>query len=148
HAASLTVQGSPNGNGFSIPSSAAGMTTTISAGAGDDTFNISSPSSSLDDLAGPITIDGEAGTNPVPFSDAGATASEFFAVYSNLVTRALSSAPSAPTMSVGYANFATVTLYSGSGNEGYTDVAVEGSSPGTTISVTSTGGPDYHQFFV
>jgi hypothetical protein len=145
HIAGLTVMGGSSGNIYDVVSTTAGMMTTIDGGSGDDTFSVSSSGSTLDPIAGPVTLDGQGGNNQLTVSDAGNSSNEWYEVYASTITRATGSDPSTPTQTINYSNFATVNLYGGSGQDG---MAAESTTAGTTTNIDTNSGINYDELFV
>jgi hypothetical protein len=66
---SLTIVGGSANNIYNVVSTPVGTTTTILANTGNDTFNVGNMSHGLDDVQGPVTVNGWAGTDTVHFKD-------------------------------------------------------------------------------
>ena len=54
---------------YNINNTQAGTTTTVNGGPNDDTFNLSDTANNLSDLAGPVVINGNGGTNSAELFD-------------------------------------------------------------------------------
>jgi len=70
-----------------VQGTAAGTTTTVNAGAGDDTINVGSADNLLDGILGVLNIDGQGGKNTLNVNDQASTTPHTYKVTSTSVTR-------------------------------------------------------------
>ncbi len=95
------------GNGFNVQSIAANTAVTIHAGGRDDTISVGNAANTLDDIHGPLTVDGGAGTNTLNINDQGSTTPHLYSVTSTRFVRA----PGGPT--INYSNIQILNFHSG-----------------------------------
>src|SRR5260221_13297608 len=67
--AALVINGGNSPNTYNVQSTAAGTPTTINAGNSADNVIVGNVSSSLADIQGALTLDGQADTNYLTFND-------------------------------------------------------------------------------
>jgi len=110
----VTATDAAPGDTLNVQSTLAGGTTTVNGGAGDDVFNVSSDApvnaGTLNNLAGPLVLNGDGGTNTLFLSDAGDLADNIGTLTSTTLT-------GLGTAGVTYADMAALTLDLGSGND-------------------------------
>jgi hypothetical protein len=109
-----------------------GPTVTVNAGSGNDIFEVASATSNLNNLGGPLTVNGDAGTDTVHLDDDGTTANHSYTVKSTTVQRA-----SAPLIQ--YATAETLFVKAGSGADTITVITTKS---GTTTTVKGYFGND------
>ncbi len=89
----LEIDGGKGGNTFDLMGTAAGTTTTVNAGPGDDVIHVSSDApadaGTLDGLKGPLEIDGQAGSNTLTISEGGSTTGDVVKLTSSQVVSAV-----------------------------------------------------------
>ena len=146
---------------YDINDTQAGTTTTVNGGPNDDTFNLSDTANNLSDLAGPVMINGNGGTNSAELFDqngaGGAYAIDGTTVaapgfagltYGTLTNLTLDSADNASTVDVNdTASGGTLNVNTGA-NDGTTvnvlatneQVNITGDAV-STVNIGSTGGP-------
>ncbi|MDB5336525.1 MAG: repeat protein, partial [Planctomycetaceae bacterium] len=66
-----TLGGITGNNTINVDSTASGVTTTINAQGGDDTVNVGNASNSLDDIVGPLVLDGGIDINALHLNNSG-----------------------------------------------------------------------------
>jgi Ca2+-binding RTX toxin-like protein len=124
----LTLDGGTGASSMYIDGTPAGSTTTVNGGPGQDTVNIAGFSHQLSNLGGPLSVDGGSGTNDMNAYDDFTTGTQTYTVTASTLTRT-----GAPTVT--YANFGSLTLDTGAGNNA---TYIDSTAPGTT---TVNGGP-------
>jgi hypothetical protein len=83
----LTVDGGSGGNTYKVQSTAAGTSTTINMGAGNDLAGVGGPGNNLDHIQGALTFNGLAGSNRVNVNDQGSTASHTYVLAGQTLSR-------------------------------------------------------------
>jgi hypothetical protein len=128
---SLTIDGGSGGNTFNLQYTAPGATTTLNAGSGNDTINVGNSANRLDDIQGPVTVNGQGGTNHLNLIDSGQTAGQSYTLAGNTLTR--------PGMApISYLGVQHVALKAGGGNDA---VSVSSAPPaGTAVTLDGGGG--------
>ena len=68
----LTLDGGGSGgNTFNVQATPVGVTTTINTGASDDVVNVGSPTNSINNILGPLVVNGQTGGNTLTINDNG-----------------------------------------------------------------------------
>ncbi len=125
------------GNTFDVQSIAANTAVTIHAGGRDDTITVGNAANTLDDIRGPLTVDGQAGTDTLNINDQGSTTPHLYSVTSTRVIRA----PGGPT--INYSNIERLNFHSGRtilpppGNGNTVDV--ESTDANTAVEIAAGG---------
>jgi hypothetical protein len=125
------------GNTFNVQSTAANTAVTIHAGGRNDTINVGNAANTLDDIHGPLTVDGQAGTDTLNVNDQGSTTPHLYSVTSTRVIRA----PGGPT--IDYSNIEILNFHPGvtilppPGNGNTVDV--ESTDANTAVEVDAGG---------
>jgi hypothetical protein len=122
----LTLEGS--GQGYDIPSTAAGTSTRIEAAAGNDMLRVGN--GTLTGIQGPLMIDGQGGTNQLVLDDQMNPAGRTFTLGPGIVAGTLM----AP---VAYSHTQQVTV---DGGPGFDTFRVLGSAPGASIALKGGAG--------
>jgi hypothetical protein len=129
---SLAIGLGSGGDTVDIQSTAAGTATTITSGAGHDSFSVApavrTPGGSPAALAGPLSIDGGDGVNTLLVDDSSDTASRSVAL-----TPASITGLGGP---VNYANFSSLDLALGSGGG---SLAIDEIDPAAATTITTAG---------
>jgi hypothetical protein len=130
--ASLTILGSkPGGNTFNVQSIGTGTAVTIQSGlVGGDTVNVGNVSTTLDDIRGPLTVNGQGGTNALNINDTGSVVPRTYAVSATQVART-----GGPT--INYANVQRLALNGGGGGN---LITILGTAPGAITTVSAGTG--------
>jgi hypothetical protein len=76
----LTLQGESGNNLFNITSTLAATPVFVNAGAGNDTINVGSSTTSLDAIQGAVTVNGQAGTDSLNVNDQAAAAGHTYTI--------------------------------------------------------------------
>jgi Ca2+-binding RTX toxin-like protein len=86
---SLTVNGGSGVNTFNIKATSASTATFLNGGAGNDVYNVggAAATGTMDAIAGPLTLDGQAGADLVVLNDAGASVAHTYTIGTNSATR-------------------------------------------------------------
>jgi hypothetical protein len=108
---------------------------TLNAGTGSNTVNLGNSLNRLDDLRGPLTVNGQAGTTRLNVNDQGTAAARTYTVTPTTV------AWGGPTVS--YTGLGSLTVNGGAGGNTLT---VVNTAPGTTTTIN--GGAGVNTFFV
>lgn len=123
----ITINGGTHGNTFNVQSTQAGTALTLNTGSGSDIVNLGSTGNKLDSLQGPITINGQSGSDTVDFKDQGQTSGQSYTLTPTTLAR-----PGIAT--VRYGTIEKLSLSAGSGND---DVTLSGT---LTVAATINGG--------
>jgi hypothetical protein len=148
---SLTINGGSVQNTFDVQATAAGIATTINAGTGGDTVNVGSdpvnlPQSILDPIQGAVAVNGTGGNTTVNFNDKGGTPGAAPNQVYNY-SLAQNSFSRTGTATVTFAGMATVNLHAANaGGNGFNDLGVSSTAPGTTTNVYA--GTGLNEFLV
>jgi Ca2+-binding RTX toxin-like protein len=118
----LTLNGAMGGNSITVQST--GNNTIVNAGAGSDTVNVGNPASTLADIQGPLTVNGQAGTNLLNINDQGTIAPTTYTVTNTTVTASSAGA------AIQYTGISTLTLNGGRGDN---TIGVQSTGPTTDI---------------
>jgi hypothetical protein len=135
----FTLYGGSAANTYNVESTPAGTTTTINAGAAYDTFKVSPTAKNLNNLAGPLTLNGGGGTaNTITVNDQNSAAAQTYTLTATTLDRSGAAA-------LTYGSVKTMTVSGGSGGNAFvvsaaptaTAVTLQGGSGTNTLS-----GPD------
>ncbi len=126
----LNVNGGRGGNTVNVQSTAAGVSTTVSAGTGNDVITVGGPANSLAGIRGALAINGQGGTNSLALNDQGTTASQTYKITSTTVTRG-------NTATISYAAVSSLIL---SGGRGANTVNVQSTAAATPVTVNTGAG--------
>ena len=135
-AESLTVQAGSGANSYSVFSIPAGVNVTINGGALSDTFNLGTAQHHINTLAGPLTLNGNGGTDSVTFDDAAEASAFGFTVTSSTVARG-------GMATVSYGTIETLTVSAGNvaGSLGKLH-NIESTAAGTQLTLNAGSGND------
>jgi Ca2+-binding RTX toxin-like protein len=128
----LMLNGGNGGNTFTIQGTAAGTSTTVNAGAGNDAFTVGNAADTLDDLQGDLTLSGGPGTDPLTVNDQGSAADETYTLTDTALERS-------GTALLTYSGLGGLAVNTGSGTDTF---AVVSTAPATPVSVNGGGGND------
>lgn len=133
---SLTVQGGPGGGPFNVQSTPAGTSVTVNAGTGNNAITVGNPANRLDGILGPLTINGQGGTDTLIINDQGTTSSKGYEMYATLVKRIVnpSVVPVVYDAVVNYANVQTLNVNGSSGGDIW---YIYGTAAGTNANLNS-----------
>jgi hypothetical protein len=135
--------GGPRGTSVNVQSTANWTNTTVNSGAGPGTINVGNAANRLDDIQGPLTVNGQGGTSTLNVTDQGSNTGKTYTLTPAQVSRT-----GGPV--INYASIQTLVLNAanvgGNGNSitvnqtpaGAT-VTVQGGGTGTSITVNGTG---------
>jgi hypothetical protein len=84
---SVTFNGGSAGNVFDVHATPKGTVITINTGAGSDTVNVGSTSNALDDIQGPLTVNGQGGVNQFVVNDGGSSTGDTYTLSSTELKR-------------------------------------------------------------
>jgi hypothetical protein len=112
---SLVVEGGSFGTTFNVQGTAAGTSTRISGGAGDDTFIVGSAANTLDTLLSPVTLDGGGGNNTLTVNDQGNPAITTWARSAGRIVQQRLDGPAAGRAEIDYANTLDPVINAGPG---------------------------------
>jgi hypothetical protein len=143
----LSISLGGGGDTFTVASTSVITTTALNGGPGSDTVNVGNPANVLDQIQGPITIQGQAPASLAPgdvlnISDTGNTAAHQFTLNGTMFTRD-GMAP------ITYGTFETLNIALGSGKNTFsisdnssaaTTTINGGGNPGSTLSATYPNG--------
>ncbi len=143
----LTVNLGSGGNRVFVQGTAAATPTLVQTGSGNDTIVVSSnpdpTQGTLAAFAGPLTVDGQGGTNLLLVSEAASTTADTVSITSSAINFA------AETFTLTYqatnGSFSGIQVASGTGNSTLT---VQSQPAGTALSVYGNGGSDTFQVAV
>jgi hypothetical protein len=124
------------GNTINVQSTLAGTSVTVNAGSGNDAITIGNPANRLDDIKGPLTINGQDGTNTLIINDQGTTSSRGYEMYATMVKRIVN--PSvAPVVYDAVVNYANVQTLNVNGSSGGNIWYIYGTPAGTNTNLNS-----------
>jgi hypothetical protein len=131
-------------NSINILSTVAGTTTTLTGGAGNDTFNISSDApdnqGDLDGIRGDLVLAGGGGVNTINLGDRGNTAGRTGVVVTDHdITGLTGDVGGSGVVSYDGSFNGGINILNGSGAD---DITIESVLPGTTFAVRAGGGDD------
>jgi hypothetical protein len=123
----VTLNGTGNGNTFNVRGTANTLASlTVNAGAGSDVVNVGSFTGTLDDLQGPLTVNGQGGFNLLTVNDQGSANHTYSLTsttlnrsgaatitYGGLVALALTSGGGTNTVTVASTQFGTPVILNG-----------------------------------
>ncbi len=118
---------------ISVDSTAAGTATTVNGNIGDDNVFVTYPSGNLGNLGGPLTVNGQAGTDALTFWDDFNTANDSFTITAATVSRAAAQTAT-------YTTVENLTVHAGIGNN---QIYVNSTISGTTTQVNAGSGNDH-----
>jgi hypothetical protein len=84
---SLIIDGGSGNNAYKVSSTAAVTTTTINMGAGNDSGILGGAANNLDPIQGPVTFNGQAGTNKVTANDQGSSTAHTYTLAGQTLSR-------------------------------------------------------------
>lgn len=130
----LTLNAANGDNTINVLLTAAGTSTTINAGGGNDTVGVGFCffSCSLNGIQGPVTVNGQAGTDTLNWGESGSTTGQTYTVTATSLTRG-------GVAAVGYATVESVAVY---GSDAADTINVNGAASGTQVTVNAGGGDD------
>jgi hypothetical protein len=148
---SVALNGSGHGNIINIESTAAGTTTTINAGSGGSTINLSPVAHNLANLAGLVNLDGQGGTNTLNVFDQATTYSPapgapdilFDNLYQDHFTRA---DPTEHTL-FAYGGIQSVNVSAGRGQNGLEVFGIVSTPAGAPATITDASPTSQVEFF-
>ncbi len=115
-----------------VRASAAGVTTTLNGGLGDDTFRIGNAANQVGSVLGAVFVNGEGGTDALEYLDQGTAAGSTYGVTSTTITRTGAG-------TVTYGTVESLLLNAGSGND---VINVLSTLAATPVTINSGGGDD------
>jgi hypothetical protein len=130
--AALTVSGGGYGNTFTVTATGAGYTTTLNSGSGSDLISVSSSSNTLDGIQGPLTVNGQGGTNTLYLNDPGTTAAKTYTLTATTLARTGAAL-------ITFGNVQSLTVNGGSGGN---TINVQGTASGTAVTFSTDAGSD------
>ncbi len=120
----VNVLGTPSPHTYWIQSTALGVNYSFSGGGGNDGFVLAHFFGyKLDGIDGPVTINGDAGTDTLHLDDQQESIARTYSFSSNLVTSGGSMA------NVAYGTVEAVSFFGGSGNDGVTVLSTSAAAP-------------------
>jgi Ca2+-binding RTX toxin-like protein len=128
----LVLNGGSNGNVFNVQYTAAGTPVVINAGAGDDITNVGY-GNFMDGIQGPVTVNGQAGTNEVNLNDRGQQDGVGYFIGADAVIR------DGVSPFLGFQGVQKLVLSAGRGAD---SVWVTGTTATTDVTVNAGGGND------
>jgi hypothetical protein len=139
----VSVTAASGNNAIAVLGTAASAPTTVSSGAGNDAFTISSPTSTLDTLHAPLSIDAGGGSNLLNVSEAGRLTADSVALSDTQISSTVVGFSISYTASGGGNFLQGVNLTVGSGNN---IVDIQGTTANAPTTVTT--GPGNSNFLV
>ena len=85
--ASLEIEGGSGNDTYDVQSTAAGTSTVINMGSGNDVANVGDPANPLDGIAGPLTLIGNGTGSALVLNDTAATTGQIYSLYADHFTR-------------------------------------------------------------
>jgi hypothetical protein len=128
--AAVAVTGSNAGSTYNVETTAAGTTTTVTAGGGSDVFNVSPTAMNFGNIAGALTLAGGGGTNTLTINDQNDAAADTYSLATGSVQRT-------GTAGLTYTGMQGVTVNGGSGSVTYN---VNSTGAGTSLSLNGGSG--------
>jgi hypothetical protein len=148
--ANVEVDGGASPNTFNVEGTAAGTSMTINAGSGGDTFNVGSPTNTLDPIQGAVSVVGQGANTTLNVHDDGTLASQDYAVYATSIHRFGVAAPYADNIAaIGYQQISSLNLYLGQAQSGLNAdrvrniAAVHSTAAGTTTTIFGGAGSNW-----
>ncbi len=126
----------PEANTIHVFGTASGTTTTIDAGAGNNTVAVSDLSPSLDHILGPLTINGGTGQDPLTIDDSGDGKAQQYELTATQLERIGS-----PNIVIDFNAISSLSFHA-SENSDTNVIAVEGTPAGVPVEVLPGGGTD------
>ncbi|HZT81758.1 MAG TPA: hypothetical protein VFA26_16145, partial [Gemmataceae bacterium] len=121
-----TLNGGSGKDAFNVTQTTSGASLTLNGNGGDDTFSVTT----LDNIAGDLTVDGGSGTNTLDVDDSAKTSGVSWAVDTTTIQRESAG-------QITYGSMATVTITAGSGDDA---IDIEATPSGTTVTFDAGGG--------
>lgn len=128
----LSLAGGTAADVYNVESTLAGTTVSISAGASNDAFNVAPTSKSLANIAGPLNLFGNGGTDSIVLHDELNMGPATYAIHSASVARS-------GAATIGYGTDESLRIAAGVGND---TAHVIGTSANTPIVLQGGGGVD------
>jgi hypothetical protein len=129
---SVTLNAANHGNKIDVLDILQGTSATVNTGNGKNTIQVGGPGAGLDNIAGPLTINGGTGSNTLLLDDAAGTASETYELTANQLHREANATTG--DVHVHFIGMANVSIHA-SNKVGTNVITVHGTPSGASVAV-------------
>jgi hypothetical protein len=128
----FTLNAGRHGNQIAVRGVLSTTTATINAGLGSDTVTVGNLANSLDDIGGPLAIDGQSGSNPLTIHDDGTGSAQSYTL--GAVTFVRAATQQRPQVAINFTHLSGLT-FDASNNAGLNRITVNGTPATTPVTV-------------
>ena len=130
----VVAAATPENNIIDVTGTASGTPTTVDAGDGNNTISVADPSDTIDEVLGPLTVNGGTGMDPLAIDDSGNGQSQ---VYELTASELVRTGP--PLIEVSFQQISSLSFHA-SENNGINEIAVSGTPAGVPVGILTGQG--------